>query len=611
MSDTKRQAKGHRVRVPRYRAILPGGLLLITLLWGTAAAFGVNRWSPVQNLSSSPDRSTSVQLAQDPITELIHAVWVDGEPWNEEILTRRRDPDDGSWTPIENLSQFEWVDSGPALLFDREGRGHLLWTRRYAVPENGSDLMYRQWSDGAWQPEVVLDHNPSITPGPYGLVLAEKSDRVVLFMLWNEDYRYAEFQDGTWSALTPWNRSLNVRLARAIADEQDGLHAGAYGPNSDPNDPYFFDAYYLYHDGSGWTEPLNLSSTQGIAYDLDLAFDALGRLHFIWSDPDNPNSTESEKSAVWERVLDGDTWSPNAEITADNADQTILDADLVAAPTSSGTLHLAWSEGLLVAGAATGVDIYHQTGDGSSWSGEEKVYTSTLMSRHLSLLASQQGDAYLAWEEGEPISATQEIFFAYQVPPIVYPPSLHSDQCPDEQMTLELSICNVGDLTLEWEATEVPADIPWLSEDPISGMVLPDACQLVEVTFDATGLAPADYDGYLVIVSNDLDTPTATLPTSLTVLEPASITDVTYMTDTLQVTFDATVDGVGPFTYAWDFGDSNTSDLEDPVHSYADEGCYTVTFTAINDCAIDVWSDEVCVEIPFFYYYLPMGHKNG
>jgi hypothetical protein len=405
-----------------YRAILPGALLLITLLWSTAAAFGARRWSPVQNLSSSPDRSTRVQLAQDPVTELIHAVWVDGEPRQEEILARRQDPDDGNWTPVKNLSQFAWSDSGPALLFDSAGRGHLLWTRRHAkswgAPEDGSDLMYRQWSGGAWQPEAVLDHNPSITPGPYGLVLAEKSDRVVLFVVWNGGYRYAEFQGSSWSTLTPWDYSLDVNLARAIVDEQDGVHAGAYGLNSEPNEPWFFDAYYLYHDGNSWTEPLNLSSTRGIAYDLDLAFDALGRVHFIWVDPDNPNSAESTKSAIWERVLDGGIWSPNAEITPDNADQTILDADLMAAPTPTGTLHLAWSEGLLVDGAATDVDIYHQTGDGSSWSGEEKVYTSTLMSRHLSQLVNHQGDVYLAWEEGEPISATQEIFFTYQVPPI-------------------------------------------------------------------------------------------------------------------------------------------------------------------------------------------------
>jgi hypothetical protein len=424
MSSRGRNGEGAKTRWLTQGAILPGALLLIALLGSAAAALNVGQWLPVQNLSSSPGRSRTVQLARDPVIQTIHAVWVDEGPGNEEILARHRDPGDGNWMPVENLSQFEWLDSGPALLFDREGRGHLLWTRRYAMafgaPEDGSDLMYRQWSDGGWQPEAVLDHNPSITPGPYGLVLAEKSDRVVLFVVWNGGYRYAEFQDGIWSTLTPWDYSLGVNLARAIVDEQGALHAGAYGPNSSwfGYDPYFYDAYYLFHDGTGWTEPLNLSSTRGVANDLDLAFDALGRVHFIWADPDNPYSSESDKSAIWERVLDGGIWSPNAEITTDNVDQTILDADLVAAPSPSGTLHLAWSEGLLIGGAATGVDIYHQAGDSSSWSGEEKVYTSTLMSRNLSLLVNQQGDAYLAWEEGEPISATQEIFFTYQVVPI-------------------------------------------------------------------------------------------------------------------------------------------------------------------------------------------------
>jgi PKD repeat protein len=39
-----------------------------------------------------------------------------------------------------------------------------------------------------------------------------------------------------------------------------------------------------------------------------------------------------------------------------------------------------------------------------------------------------------------------------------------------------------------------------------------------------------------------------------------------------------------------------TSDLEDPVHAYAEGGCYTVTLTASNACAIDTWTEEVCVE---------------
>ncbi|MBL7729411.1 MAG: PKD domain-containing protein [Dinghuibacter sp.] len=43
------------------------------------------------------------------------------------------------------------------------------------------------------------------------------------------------------------------------------------------------------------------------------------------------------------------------------------------------------------------------------------------------------------------------------------------------------------------------------------------------------------------------------------------------------VTFTSTPTGTGPFTYAWNFGDGNTSTLANPVHTYAACGLYNVT----------------------------------
>jgi uncharacterized repeat protein (TIGR01451 family) len=164
---------------------------------------------------------------------------------------------------------------------------------------------------------------------------------------------------------------------------------------------------------------------------------------------------------------------------------------------------------------------------------------------------------------------------------------------------------------LEGELRAPPVDVPWVSEMPDEGVLPTGWCMTVEVTLDATDLLPGDYLADLIIHSNDPDMPTTTLNTSLTVLEPAGIASVTYITDALQVSFEATVTGAPPIPCVWDFGDGFGDVGENPVHTYADEGCYTVTLEATNACGVDVWSDEVCVEIPFFYYYLPMLYKNG
>jgi len=138
-------------------------------------------------------------------------------------------------------------------------------------------------------------------------------------------------------------------------------------------------------------------------------------------------------------------------------------------------------------------------------------------------------------------------------------------------------------------------DLPWLSEDPLEGTVPAGECQEVAVTFDATGLTPGEYLGGLLIESNDLDEPEITIPVTMTVVEAANLESVTFVATGLQVAFDATVSGTAPFTFAWDFGDGGTANVEDPVYDYAAGGCYTVTLIVSNLCGEDTWTGQVCV----------------
>ncbi len=97
----------------------------------------------------------------------------------------------------------------------------------------------------------------------------------------------------------------------------------------------------------------------------------------------------------------------------------------------------------------------------------------------------------------------------------VSPTSLSAEQRPDEITTQSLGICNVGDADLTWVLSHGEAEMPWLSEDPTSGTVVPAACTDVTATFDSTGLAAGAYAGELIIQSNDLDEPAVTVPVQL------------------------------------------------------------------------------------------------
>ena len=57
--------------------------------------------------------------------------------------------------------------------------------------------------------------------------------------------------------------------------------------------------------------------------------------------------------------------------------------------------------------------------------------------------------------------------------------------------------------------------IPWLSVEPMTGVVNPNDSTLLSVTFDATGLQNGMYEGSIIINSNDPGTPFTTIPVTL------------------------------------------------------------------------------------------------
>ncbi|MDN3669513.1 PKD domain-containing protein [Echinicola jeungdonensis] len=78
---------------------------------------------------------------------------------------------------------------------------------------------------------------------------------------------------------------------------------------------------------------------------------------------------------------------------------------------------------------------------------------------------------------------------------------------------------------------------------------------------------------------------------------PPPAADYTFDDEGLTVNFTNASENV--VTYSWDFGDGNTSTEENPTHTYAEEGTYTVTLTATSEDGTEVvTSKEVTVEVP-------------
>jgi subtilisin-like proprotein convertase family protein/PKD repeat protein len=95
------------------------------------------------------------------------------------------------------------------------------------------------------------------------------------------------------------------------------------------------------------------------------------------------------------------------------------------------------------------------------------------------------------------------------------PGSLNVSLRPNQASTEEMELCNLGDDWLYWNA--VPkAD--WMTADPKSGLLVDNGCVTVEVTLDASGLAPGVFTVNLEIQGNDPADGKIVVPVTMTVL---------------------------------------------------------------------------------------------
>ena len=102
---------------------------------------------------------------------------------------------------------------------------------------------------------------------------------------------------------------------------------------------------------------------------------------------------------------------------------------------------------------------------------------------------------------------------------------------------------------------------------------------------------PGSYDVTL-IAFNNAGSDTITLTDYITV-NASAVPNFTSSTNGLTVAFTNTSSNAT--SYNWDFGDNSSSTETDPTHTYADDGTYTVTLIATNDCSSDTTSQTVVI----------------
>jgi hypothetical protein len=137
--------------------------------------------------------------------------------------------------------------------------------------------------------------------------------------------------------------------------------------------------------------------------------------------------------------------------------------------------------------------------------------------------------------------------------------------------------------------------------------------EVITVTFNVTVTAESGY------VTNEADLnyegDSFMADSMLMVVAPPDVMFTSNSPVTLgeMAVFTPTVTGTGPFDYLWEFGDSITSTMEVPTHTYEMTGTYMVTVTVTSDWGMDSYSAEFVVNAvpvpPLMEVYLPLVWK--
>ncbi|MEM6965133.1 MAG: PKD domain-containing protein [Bacteroidota bacterium] len=146
---------------------------------------------------------------------------------------------------------------------------------------------------------------------------------------------------------------------------------------------------------------------------------------------------------------------------------------------------------------------------------------------------------------------------------------------------------------------------------PNQGTVGVGGTQALSIAVSSVGLSTGTYNITVTVATNDPLQPTADVNITLFVIAPvvADFAAQQFVCGNLPVQFSDLTANVAT-SWDWDFGDGNTSTEQNPSHTYANSGTYTVSLTACNSlgCETITKTDYITVDTDCYAQNIPLNH---
>jgi PKD repeat protein len=171
----------------------------------------------------------------------------------------------------------------------------------------------------------------------------------------------------------------------------------------------------------------------------------------------------------------------------------------------------------------------------------------------------------------------------------------------------------IGNVFEDLVALGSPSATQFASISPTSGTVPVSESMPLLIDLDATGMSTGIYNLVYELETNDPLQPLVPIQVTLFVIAPVSadLEAPDFVCGTLPVQFTDISTNL-PTSWNWDFGDGTTSTEQNPVHTYTENGTYTIMLEACNTlgCDMVVLIDFIEVDLDCYTQNIPPQHGN-
>ena len=203
------------------------------------------------------------------------------------------------------------------------------------------------------------------------------------------DISYKTYTNGIWSSVSRLTTG-GINAGAGLAQLSNGTIVlfWAYKPASS-----YLIYYEMYTSPKGWSAPVQASNTVLNDTSPSVAVGRDGTLWLVWTRTNSTctgSCTDPAKQLYYKTLRSG-VWSAETKLTSDT-NQNWGSGVTVG---KDNVVRVVWSKGL---GSLENYQVYYKTYNGTIWSAETKIVTSTSADEHPSIMQDRNGTMWVFWQ---------------------------------------------------------------------------------------------------------------------------------------------------------------------------------------------------------------------